>query len=267
MLTDDPKDRPDEPELELVEDEEVEEEETEEPEADKPEAEEPEPKEESEQPAEDEDDDLPDDPKALKRMVRQTQLQHQQLLEHVREGSRRQPPTGADEPDEIGEALAELEKDPSTGAIKALGVILKREKQREIARQRDEAADAALASIPEEDREDVKAISKRFNLPIPAAKMALDAAKWQRLQQRRATKQKSDTPTAEPSRPQGKAPQTRPVRRGSEPANGAGYIVVEGLKIKTKQKPGEYSLMMDKLPVEARRKVYALKKDGKITVE
>lgn len=261
-MLDDPKDREEEPELGL--EEETEEQEDEEaPET--PEAESDEVEEEAE-PEEAEDADLPDDPKTLKRMVRQAQLQAQHANETLRQSLRREPPTREAEPDELETTLAELETDPAKGATKALALILRREKAREERSVREARVSEALGQIPEKHRADVSAITRKFNLPVTVAHAIYKGALYDRAMERKRSRTK-EAEAAEPSRPQGKAPQTRPVRRTAEPANGAGYIVVEGLKIKAKQKPGEYSALLDSLTPEKRRKVYAARKAGKISVE
>lgn len=262
-MLEDPNDTPpeetpaDDPELDLEEDDEAPEDEDETAEPETPE---------EEQPEQDADDDLPDDPKTLKRMVREAVLREQHTADNLRQSLRREPPTREAEPDEVADLLAELESEPEKATPKVLAHILRRDREREAAAERGREAAAALAAVPEPHRADVQAMVEKFHLPVPVAHAIFKGALYDRAMERKRARKTEAEPVA-PSRPQGKAPLTRPVRRTAEPANGAGYVVVEGLKIKAKQRPGEYAATMDRLTPEQRRIVFRAKQAGKISVE
>lgn len=264
MLTDDPNDKtpPDEPELELDE--------TEEDEADEAD-ETPEETETTEEVAEteeaDDDADLPDDPKTLKRMIREAVLREQHATDTLRQTLRREPPTREAETDPVEALLGELEREPEKATPKVLAHILRRERQRDVAAETEREAAAALADVPEKHRAHVEAMVKKFHLPVPVAYSIYKGALYDKAVERKRARKSEAAEPAATSRTQGKAPQTRPVRRTAEPANGAGYIVVEGLKIKAKQRPGEYAALMDRLTPEQRRIVFRAKSNGKVSVE
>jgi len=118
-------------------------------------------------------------------------------------------------------------------------------------------------------------------MPVPVAKSLLESAKWQRLPDsvkrkladrylrggKQAPKQPQEKPEpVEPTRPAGKAPSTRPVRRAPENGGSAGTVLIEGMKVKKQMKPGEYENLLDSLPIDKRRAVYKAREAKKIQV-
>jgi hypothetical protein len=201
-------------------------------------------------------------------MVRESVLREQHATNTLRDSLRREPPTREAEPDEVEVLLSELESEPEKAAPKVLAHILRRDRERETAGVREREAAAALAAVPEKHRAHVQAMVERFHLPVPVAHSLYKGALYdQAMARKRAKTQPTETEPAETSRPQGKAPQTRPVRRAPESASSAGHVVVEGLKIKAKLKPGEYAAMMDRLTPAQRKIVFRAKSAGKVSVE
>lgn len=261
-MFDDPKDKetPEETGLELEIDEEVEEEEpTDEPEAEV--AEETPQEDEPEVEQDDPEDDLPGDTKVLKRMIRQQRLEYRQLQEAA---LRRTPPT-EEEPDELTVALDALGKS-SPEAAKVAGLLARKLGEIEATGARDRQNTAAMAKVSPKHREHVEAIATKYGLPVPVAHAIYKGALYdQAVSRKRAKATETPTVTAEPSRPQGAAPKTRPVRRTPETA-APGLVVIEGLKIKQKMKPGEYAALLDSLPPEKRKVVFRARRDGKVEV-
>lgn len=272
MFEDDPKepkDQPDEVELDEDEDEDApEEEESAETEAEPEDEAEPEGDEDQQEEAPaDEDDDLPSDPKVLKRMLRQQQTLLERTHGIAEQALRRQPPTDEEQPDEMAATFDELAKrDPA--AAKLVAHLASKVQQLEGQVDRRARDTEAMARVPAKHQAHVKAIKEKFGLPTVVAHQIYKGALYdQAVARKQAKKAKPEAPPAEHAerRPQGKAPLTRPVRKVPD-ANGAGLIVVEGLKLKPRYKPGEYATMMDALPPAKRKVVLALRSEGKISV-
>lgn len=271
MFEDDPKepkDQPDDVELDEDEDEDApEEEESTEPEAETEDEAEPEGDEDQQEEAPaDEDDDLPSDPKVLKRMLRQQQIQLERTHGIAEQALRRQPPTDEEQPDEMAATFDELAKrDPAAAKLVAhLANKLQAIESQVDRRARDTEA---MAKVPAKHQAHVKAIKEKFGLPTVVAHQIYKGALYDQAVARKQAKAKPAAPPAEHAerRSEGKAPLTRPVRKVPD-ANGAGTIVVEGLKLKPKYKPGEYATLMDSLPPAKRKVVLALRSEGKIAV-
>lgn len=263
-----PKDQPDEVELDEDEDEDApEEDESTETEAEPEDEAEPEGDEDPAEEEEPEEDDLPSDPKVLKRMLRQQQIQLERTHGIAEQALRRQPPTEEGQPDELAQTFEDLAKrDPAAAKLVSHLKAEIDEIRGQTVRTTKDAA--AMAKVKPQHQEHVKAIMDKFGLPAVVAHQIYKGALYDQAIARRDAKKAKPARTQEPetTRPQGKAPLTRPVRRAPDSGNGVGTLVVEGLKLKTKYKPGEYATLMDSLPPAKRKVVLALRSDKKISV-
>lgn len=226
------------------------------------------------------DDELPDDPKVLKALLRQ----QSQFLQNA------QPPRPAPATDR------EEEVDPFIEDVKAvvqdrtipLGIrkvlygmtqrLAQADNEARVARREASrtATEASALKIPEEHRRDVMEIATQFGIPLNVAYQLHKGELYDKEQTRRAGRAappaRRPTPPAAPqgsTRRTGSAQHTvtRPVRPGPAPSgDGAGpAVVVSGMRVpKEFKSAAEYSRFMDGLPSDKHRAiVLKLRKDGR----
>lgn len=233
---------------------------------------------EPEEPAADEatgdDDELPDDPKALKHIIK---LQQRQFSQTQQRQAAPQSTATDEEPDPLMQAVGAVIKD------KQYPVELRRviygltqrlaetdNEARRAARSVDDVKHkAAELDIDIKYREGARAISKQYGVPIKVAEVLYKGQLYEQLLARKAAKRaggvrpaakaaSDDAPVSTRRTGSAKHTFTRPVRSGSDsPVGGGGKTVrIAGVDIPLKFKGStEYSRFMDSLPSDAHRAV------------